>query len=157
MSQPPSIYAWVGGHDAFRRWLDRFYDLVEADDLLGPVFDGRVSEEHRALVTDWWAEVMGGPSTYTEQHGGYALMLAHHRGLAITPDQRRRFVTLLSEAADLAQLPEDPECRAALVGYAEWGTRRPWPTRAPDAQPVGQAPVPRWGWGVAPPYDPTGG
>jgi hemoglobin len=25
---------------------------------------------------------------------------------------------------------------------------------APDAVPVEQAPVPRWGWGVAPPYRP---
>ena len=50
-------------------------------------------------------------------------MLAMHRGLAITPELRLRFVTLLSRAADVADLPADPEFRAALMGYAEWGTR----------------------------------
>ena len=50
-------------------------------------------------------------------------MLAKHRGLAITAEQRLRFVTLLSRAADDASLPADPEFRAAIIGYAEWGTR----------------------------------
>ncbi len=148
----PTIYEWVGGKAVFRAWLDAFYDLVEADELLGPVFGGVVSEEHRAHVTDWWCEVMGGPDTYTRERGGYQHMLAHHRGLAIDREQRLRFVDLLSRAADVAGVPADPECRAALMGYAEWGTRLAVENSAPDASPVASAPVPRWGWGVAPPY-----
>ena len=35
---------------------------------------------------------------YTEELGGYENMLAHHRGLAITPEQRFRFASLLSRA-----------------------------------------------------------
>lgn len=97
---------------------------------------------------------MGGPATYTEQHGGYEHMLAMHRGLVITPEQRLRFVTLLSAAADTARLPADPEVRAALMGYAEWGTRLAVENSAPGAAPAEHAPVPRWGWGVAPPYLP---
>jgi hemoglobin len=150
----PTIYEWAGGRDGFARWLNAFYDLVEADALLAPLFGGRVSEEHRDHVTTWWSEVMGGPGAYTTDHGGYAHMLAKHRGLAITDEQRLRFVTLLSRAADLADLPADPEFRAALMGYAEWGTRLAVQNSAPDATPVEQAPVPRWGWGVAPPYRP---
>jgi hemoglobin len=37
--------------------------------------------------------------------------------------QRFRFASLMSLAADDAGLPDDPEFRAALVGYQEWGTR----------------------------------
>ena len=151
---PPTIYAWAGGRDAFARWLGRFYDLVEADPLLAPLFGGRVSTEHREHVTDWWAEVMGGPATYTDEHGGYEHMVAKHRGLAIDPERRLRFVTLLSQAADDVALPADPEFRAALMGYAEWGTRLAVENSAPGAQPAPHAPVPRWGWGVAPPYLP---
>ena len=117
----PTIYEWVGGKAVFRAWLDAFYDLVEADELLGPVFGGVVSEEHRAHVTDWWCEVMGGPDTYTRERGGYQHMLAHHRGLAIDREQRLRFVDLLSRAADVAGVPADPECRAALIGLRRVG------------------------------------
>ena len=97
---------------------------------------------------------MGGPARYTAERGGYEHMLAMHLGLGISDEQRLRFVTLLSRAADLAGLPADPEFRAAIMGYAEWGTRLAVANSAPDASPVTHAPVPRWGWGVAPPYQP---
>ena len=61
----PTIFEWAGGRDAFERWLGRFYDLVEDDELLGPVFGGTVSDQHRRDVVTWWSEVMGGPAEYT--------------------------------------------------------------------------------------------
>ena len=150
----PSIYEWIGGRPTIDRWLNRFYDLVEADELLAPVFGGTVSAEHRDHVTTWWSEVMGGPPTYTEQHGGYEHMLAKHLNLGITAAQRLRFVTLLSTAADDADVVADPEARAALMGYAEWGSRLALANSQPGAEPAPHAPVPKWGWGVAPPYQP---
>jgi len=153
----PTIYAWGGGREAFARWLNRFYDLIEEESPdIAALFGGRVSEAHRAHVTEWWCEVMGGPPAYTEHHGGYEHMLSRHRGLAITPAQRLQFVTLLSRAADDAELPADPEFRAALMGYAEWGTRLALHNSQPGADTAPHAPVPRWGWGVAPPYEPSG-
>ena len=82
-------------------------------------------------------------------------MLAKHRGLRITAEQRLRFVTLLSRAADDAGLPDDPEFRAAIMGYAEWGTRLAVHNSQPGRRRRAHAPVPRWGWGVAPPYQPS--
>lgn len=156
MTDDPTLFEWAGGAEAFRRLLDAFYDRVESDDLLSPMFPGGVSEQHRADVTLWWSEVMGGPPTYTDQRGGYRRMLDHHRDLAITAEQRFRFATLMSRAADDAGLPDDPEFRAAFVGYVEWGTRLALGNSAPGASVVEDAPVPRWGWGVAPPYTPEG-
>jgi hemoglobin len=152
--QPPTIFEWGGGRKAFERWLNLFYDLVEQDNLVGPVFGGTVGREHRDHATTWWCEVMGGPAEYTEKRGGYEHMLRQHIGLAITPEQRLRFVTLLSRAADESGLPGDPEFRAAIIGYAEWGSRLAQHNSQPGAPVAEHAPVPRWGWGVAPPYQP---
>jgi hemoglobin len=149
----PTLYEWAGGEPALRRMLDAFYDRVEADDLLSPLFPGGVSEEHRAHVTLWWCEVFGGTARYSEELGGYERMLGHHRGLGITPEQRFRFASLMSLAADDAALPADPEFRSALVAYVEWGTRLAMHNSQPGADVAAHAPVPRWGWGVAPPYD----
>jgi hemoglobin len=151
--ETPTIYEWGGGRPAFERWLNAFYDLVEDDDLISPLFGGHVREEHRRNVTTWWCEVMGGPPGYTEDLGGYEHMMGKHRGLEITADQRLRFVTLLSRAADVAELPADPEFRAAIMGYAEWGTRLAMHNSQPGAEVAQHAPVPRWGWGVAPPFE----
>jgi len=57
----------------------------------------------------------GGPARYTEAWGGYEKLLAHHRGLAIAPEQRHRFVSLRSFAADGDGRPDDPDFRSALV------------------------------------------
>ncbi len=154
MAAEKTIYEWGGGTAAFDRWLNRFYDLVEEEGSLLPLFGGVVSEAHRAHVLAWWVEVMGGPADYTAGLGGYPAMLAHHRNLAITAEQRRLFVTLLSQAADEVELPDDPEFRAAIMGYAEWGSRLAVHNSNPDAEDIApEAPVPRWGWGVAPPYE----
>jgi hemoglobin len=152
VTEPPTIYEWAGGTEAFERWLDAFYDLVEADELLAPLFGGAVGAAHRDHVAAWWAEVMGGPARYGQELGGYESMLSHHRGLEITAEQRLRFVTLLSQAADAAQLPADPEFRAAIMGYAEWGSCLALHNSGKGAAVAEQAPIPRWGWGVAPPY-----
>jgi hemoglobin len=152
---PPSLYAWAGGGEAIRRLIDAFYDRVERDDLLSPFFPGGVTAEHREHVTEWWCEVFGGPADYTNSRGGYHAMLEHHRNLGITAQQRLRFASLMSLAADDADLPADPEFRAALVGYLEWGTRLAMHNSQPEAADVvEEAPVPKWGWGEAPPYQP---
>lgn len=148
----PTLFEWAGGASAVRALIDAFYDRVEADDLLSGFFPGGVSEHHRDHVAAWWGEVLGGPAVYTEQHGGYEAMLAHHVGLGITIEQRHRFAATMSLAADDAGLPDDPEFRAAVIGYVEWGTRLAMGNSQPGAPVAEHAPVPRWGWGVAPPY-----
>ena len=150
----PTLYEWAGGHDAIERLINAFYDRVERDELLSPFFPGGVSKEHRDHVVAWWSEVFGGSDRYSRELGGYEHMLAKHRELGITPAQRLRFATLMSRAADDAELPADPEFRSALVAYLEWGTRLAMHNSQPGADVAAHAPVPRWGWGEAPPFNP---
>src|SRR5580692_4869706 len=140
----PTLYEWAGGREAFDRLINAFYDRVEQDELLSPFFPGGVHEEHRVHVATWWSEVCGGPADYTAQLGGYERMLHKHRQLGITDAQRFRFASLMSLAADDAELPDDPEFRSALVAYLEWGTRLALTNSAVDADVIEHAPVPRW-------------
>jgi truncated hemoglobin YjbI len=148
---PPSMYDWAGGTDAFIRLCDAFYRRVLADDLLAPLFT-HMNAQHARYVALWLAEVFGGPATYTAEHGGYPNMVTHHIDMAITEPQRRRWVNLIMDAADEVELPADPEFRAAFTSYIEWGTRLAMQNSEPGANPTREAPVPHWGWGVAPPY-----
>jgi hemoglobin len=149
-----TLYEWAGGGEAFERLINAFYDRVEHDELIAPLFGGEVTAEHRDHVIAWWSEVFGGPARYTERLGGYEAMVAKHRDLAITPEQRFRFASMMSLAADDAGLPDDPEFRSAFMAYVEWGTRLALHNSQPGAEVAPHAPVPRWGWGEAPPYTP---
>jgi hemoglobin len=149
----PTLYEWAGGAGAFERLTKAFYERVRADEVLAPVF-GQMPDEHPHNVAVWLAEVFGGPPLYTEEHGGYPHMLSMHHGLGLTEEQRFRWVMLIAHAADDAALPDDPEFRSAFLAYVEWGTRLAVANSQPDAHPPPRAPVPRWGWGEAPPYNP---
>jgi hemoglobin len=153
MSDHPTLFEWAGGMAALDRLTEVFYRHVHEDELLAPVF-AHVGDDHPHHVAVWLAEVFGGPAAYTEQHGGYPAMLTHHIGLAITPEQRTRWATLIAAAADEAGLPADPEFRSAFVAYVEWGSRIGMANSQPGSDPPPRAPVPRWGWGEAPPYQP---
>ena len=155
----PTLYDWAGGDAALDRLCEEFYQRVVADALLGPLFAG-MDPTHPRHVAMWLAEVFGGPTRYSDERGGYEQMLAHHTGLAISEPQRRRWVELMVDAADAAGLPSDPEFRAAFMSYIEWGTRLALANSQEGATPPARAPVPRWGWGVAPPWpspDPDAG
>lgn len=153
MTDVPTLYEWMGGEDALRRLTDVFYDAVEEDDVLAPVF-AQVGPHHREHVARWLGEVFGGPTTYSEELGGYPAMLRHHLDLGLTEQQRGRWAQLIATSADPAGLPHDPEFRSAFVAYVEWGTRLALANSQPGAEPMPEAPVPRWGWGEAPPYQP---
>jgi hemoglobin len=147
----PTVYEWAGGAAAFRRLTEVFYDAVEHDEILAPVFSS-MSPQHREHVALWLGEVFGGPPRYTDELGGYPEMLRHHLGLGLTEEQRARWAALIAASADPAGLPDDPEFRSAFVAYVEWGTRIALANSQPGVDAVPDAPVPRWGWGEAPPF-----
>jgi hemoglobin len=149
---PPTLYEWAGGAEAFERLTAAFYTRVREDELVGPLF-ANMPDDHPHNVATWLAEVFGGPPAYTEEHGGYPHMLSKHLGLAISEEQRARWAQLIALAADDAGLPSDPEFRSAFVAYIEWGTRIALANSQPGVTPPPKAPVPRWGWGEAPPYE----
>jgi hemoglobin len=147
----PTLYEWAGGMESFERLTEAFYKRVRADEVVGPLF-ANMPDDHPHHVAMWLAEVFGGPQAYTEELGGYPRMLSKHLGLAISERQRARWAQLIGLAADDAGLPSDPEFRSAFVAYIEWGTRIALANSQPGTDPPREAPVPRWGWGVAPPY-----
>ncbi|HSP38509.1 MAG TPA: group II truncated hemoglobin [Frankiaceae bacterium] len=149
----PTLAEWAGGPEAVERLTDVFYQRVHADPLIGPLF-AHVGDAHAHHVAQWLTEVFGGPDAYSTEQGGYATMVRHHLGLDITEEQRARWAQLICLAADEAGLPDDPEFRSAFVAYIEWGSRIGRANSQPGATPPATAPMPHWGWGEAPPYQP---
>jgi hemoglobin len=149
----PTLYEWAGGAGALERLTERFYVKVKADPLLEPLF-AAMPDDHPKHVAMWLGEVFRGPAAYSTELGGYTRMLHHHLNLRIRPEQRTRWVALLAETADEVGLPDDPEFRSAFVAYLEWGSRIALANSQPGASPPETAPVPHWGWGEAPPYQP---
>ena len=143
----PSLAEWAGGQPAFEKLTELFYAKVPDHPILGPVFAG-MSPAHAKHVAAFLTEVFGGPKAYSDIGGSHAHMVAHHFNRSLTEEQRRAWVALMLDTADEAGLPDDPEFRAAFVGYIEWGTRLAKLNSHPGAGPADpDAPMPQWNWG----------
>ncbi|RZS38941.1 truncated hemoglobin YjbI [Herbihabitans rhizosphaerae] len=148
----PTLYEWLGGTEALEKLFDAFYTRVRDDDVLEPVFRG-MDPRHPKHVAAWLAEVFGGPARYSADHGGHRHMVGRHLGRAITEEQRQRWIALLLDTADQVGLPDDPEFRAAFVGYLEWGTRMARILSQPGMDAPREEPMPKWDWPL-PPWQP---
>jgi hemoglobin len=74
-------------------------------------------------------------------------MILRHLDRRLTHLQRKAWVALLLDAADACGLPDDPEFRASLVGYLEWGSRLAvMNSQKGVAKPQADLPMPEWTW-----------
>ena len=117
----PSLYEHAGGEHALHRLEQTFYDSVLVDPLLQPLF-GKGKPEHVDHLTAFTAESFGGPDRFSRELG-FDHLIAVHRGLKITEEQRQRFVELYLKALDDrrdARGPEVPRrgARARRVRHA---------------------------------------
>jgi hemoglobin len=143
----PTLFDWLGGSEKLTALFQAFYRRVPGDPLIGPVF-AQMDPHHAEHVAKFVGQVFGGPEAYTDGGGSHAHMIARHMHRHLTHEQRKRWIALLLETADDIGLPDDPEFRAALVGYLEWGTRLAVMNSAEGVPaPEGGLPMPTWGWG----------
>ncbi|MBO0830051.1 MAG: group II truncated hemoglobin [Streptosporangiales bacterium] len=142
----PTLFEHAGGEEALRRLEQVFYDSVLRDPVLQPLF-GAGRPEHVDHLTAFTAESFGGPDRFSRELG-FAHLIAVHRGLRITEEQRQRFVELYMSALDDAGMPADPEFREAVHEHVEFGSRVAMPNShaASDDQLHPLREVPRWTW-----------
>jgi len=141
-----TLFEHAGGEAALHRLEQAFYDSVLRDPLLKPLF-GAGRPTHVDHLTAFTAESFGGPDRFSKKIG-FAHLIAVHRGLKITEEQRQRFVDLYVAALDTAELPSDPVFRDAVREHIEFGSKvalqNSHAERDEDLHPLRE--VPRWTW-----------
>jgi hemoglobin len=142
----PSLYEHAGGEAAIHELEERFYSKVLADPLLVQLF-GKGRPEHVDHLTAFTTESFGGPDRFSRELG-FAHLIAVHRGLHISEEQRRRFVELYMEALDESDLPDDPDFREAIREHVDFGSQVAMQNSnaETDDQLHPLREVPRWSW-----------
>lgn len=156
----PTVAEYAGGLPAFERLTAIFYGKVAEDAVLAPVFAG-MTADHPQHVAAFIAQGFGAGPAYSgagSENDAMREMVQHHLGRHLSEPQRRRWVELLSDAADEAGLPADPEFRSAFAAHIEWGSRIAVMNSQQNENPTSPGDhIPRWGWGsVHGPYDAVG-
>jgi hemoglobin len=141
-----TLFEHAGGTEGLHRLEAYFYSSVLRDPLLQPLF-GAGRPEHVEHLTWFTAESFGGPDRFTRELG-FEHLIAVHRGLKITEEQRERFVELYMAALDAVGMPDDAAFRDAVREHVEFGSKVAKQNSNADSEdelnPLRE--VPQWTW-----------
>ncbi len=107
-----SVYDQVGAQ-FFVVLVDRFYDAVEHDEVLRPLYPESL-EPSRAHLSGFLIQYWGGPGTYSEERGHPRLRL-RHAPFAIGRAERDAWWTHMAEA--VRSMGAAPEVETAMLEY----------------------------------------
>ncbi|MGA1362153.1 MAG: globin [Ilumatobacteraceae bacterium] len=122
MTDTPSIHGLVGT-SFFVGLVDRFYDGVESDPVLLPLYpEGSDTDGARERLAMFLVQYWGGPHDYMERRG-HPMLRARHNQWTIGPRERDRWLVhmlgALNDALEDSTLGADARERvlAEVSGY----------------------------------------
>jgi hemoglobin len=109
-----TLYDRAGGTPFFEALVGRFYDGVEADPQLRPIYPEPDLDGARHRLTLFLIQYWGGPTTY-DQERGHPRLRMRHAPFAIGPTERDRW--LVHMRAAIAELAPPADVSAELERY----------------------------------------
>ena len=141
----PSVYEAAGGEQGLLRLAGAWHTRVMADEVVSHAFRHGIHPEHTERLAAYWAEALGGPTTFSEAYGDETSVVRLHSGNGSHEEMDQRAIACFDQA--LADVELAAPVRAVLHDYFAWVTTTSL-TRYPesaDAVPDG-LPLPRWSW-----------
>jgi hemoglobin len=143
----PSLYEFAGGRAALLELARAHHARCLADpELNHPFSHAGQHPQHVERLAAYWAEVLGGPPTFSSTCGNESHVLALHCGNGDLGDLPQRFFDCFVAALDDAGLPDDPAFRAALHAYMRWAVDNVVGYSAVGTVVPERLPLPRWDW-----------
>lgn len=142
----PSIYEAAGGEGAFLALATAHHERCLADPVLNHPFSHPGHPQHTERLAAYWAEVLGGPPTFSTTCSDHSAMLGIHAHNGAGSDLGERFLACFLAAIDDAALPDDDELRAALRAYMQWAVDDVMGYAPRDATVPPELAMPKWSW-----------
>lgn len=121
-ASPSTPFELMGGAEAVRRLVDRFYDLMDTEPEVRGIRDMHpadleTSREKLYLFLTGW---LGGPPLYVERYG-HPMLRARHLPFPIGTSERDQWMRCMDQALDEQEMPSElrEAMRARLAGVAD--------------------------------------
>jgi hemoglobin len=116
VTEETSLYRTVGGMPFFEALVDRFYDGVDADPHIRPIYPDPDLAGARHRLALFLAQYWGGPRTYDAERGHPRLRM-RHAPFAIGPSERDAWLGHMRAA--ISSLAPPPDIASRLEAYFE--------------------------------------
>jgi hemoglobin len=143
----PTLFEFAGGEPAFLALATAHHARCLADpELNHPFSHPGQHPRHVERLAAYWAEVLGGPPVFSQTCNDQSALLHMHSGNGDMSDLGERFIACFDSAMDDAELPSDPDFRAAMHAYMRWAVDDVLAVSPVGAVVAAGAPMPHWDW-----------
>ena len=119
-----TVFEAAGGNDGLRRLAGAWHRRVIADDVVGHAFSHGFHPEHVERLAAYWAEALGGPSTYSDSYGDETTVVKMHSGNGEHDEMDRRAIACFDQALADVGLADNGTLRQVLHDYFAWATTK---------------------------------
>ena len=142
-----TIYEAVGGFEGVRRLAHAWHARVLEDEVVSHAFSHGFHPQHTERLAAYWAEALGGPSTYSDSYGDETSVVRTHSGNGLHEEMDQRAIACFDQALQDAGLDRDERLRRALHDYFAWATTTTMARYhdSADDVPLGLH-IPKWSW-----------
>lgn len=141
-----TLFEAADGMDGLRRLAHAWHQRVMADEVVAHAFSHGFHPDHTERLAAYWAEALGGPTTYSDRYGNETSVVRIHSGNGEHNEMDERAIACFDLALADVGLAHDP-LRQALHDYFAWATRTTMARyhESADDVPNGLS-IPRWSW-----------
>jgi hemoglobin len=141
-----TVYEAAGGDGGVRRLAAAWHRRVMADEEVSHAFSHGFHPQHSERLAAYWAEALGGPTTYTDTMGNETSVVRMHSGNGGHEEMDRRAIACFDQAlADVGIA--DGSLRQVLHDYFAWATTTTMSRYHDSADDVPNGlSIPRWSW-----------
>jgi hemoglobin len=142
-----SVFQAAGGEAGLLRLADAWHRRVLADEVVSHAFSHGFHPQHSERLAAYWAEALGGPSSYSAGYGDESFVVRMHSGEGEHEEMDARAIACFDQAlADLG-LDSNPTLRQVLHDYFAWATTTSMAQYPDSADEVPDGlPIPHWSW-----------
>ena len=142
-----TIYEAVGGREGLLRLAGAWHARVLADEIVSHAFSHGYHPQHTERLAAYWAEALGGPTTYSEQYGEETSVVRIHSGNGPHEEMDERAIACFDRALDDIGLVRNGRLWSVLHDYFAWATTTTMARyhRSADDVPEGLQ-IPKWSW-----------
>jgi hemoglobin len=142
-----SVYDAAGGADGLLRLAAAWHERVLADEVVAHAFSHGFHPDHTVRLAAYWAEALGGPTTFSDEYSDETSVVRLHSGNGPHEEMDRRAIACFDQALTDVGLSDGDPVRAVLHDYFAWATTTTMSRyhRSADDVPDGLR-IPHWSW-----------
>jgi hemoglobin len=117
------------------------------DEVVGHAFSHGFHPQHTERLAAYWAEALGGPTTFSDNYGDETSVVRMHSGNGPHEEMDRRAIACFDQALDDVGMGDNSPLRQVLYDYFAWATTTTMARYPQSADDVPRAlGIPHWSW-----------